>query len=87
MSNASPKTTMRFFFAIPTGDTAVADSEGVELTSSEEAQHEAVLAAREMMAERLRRGQSLGGHRRFVIRDGRGSVISGLQFCDAIPMA
>ncbi|WP_374754504.1 hypothetical protein [Aureimonas sp. AU4] len=60
---------------------------GGELTSSEEAQHEAVLAAREMMAERLRRGQPLGGHCRFVIRDGRGSVISDLQFCDAIPIA
>lgn len=51
---------MRFFFDVQTGDTVVADAEGIKFTSSAEAHHQAVLAAREMMAERLPWGATVG---------------------------
>ena len=69
----------KFYFHIRHGDVVKQDPEGSELASIEEARQEAVLAARELLAERLLRGQPVNDDV-FEIADEGGIVVDTVAF-------
>jgi hypothetical protein len=73
----------RYFFNIVDDDRTIVDSQGVELADLDEVRQEAVTSARELMSERVLRGQTPNG-RRFVVTDEAGMVIAQIPFKDAM---
>lgn len=76
---------MRYYFHIRQGGELIEDQDGDDLVSLEEARSEALLSARHVMAERLRRGFPLGTDR-FEIHDANGNLLSIVTFEEAIPI-
>jgi hypothetical protein len=72
----------RYFFHIWDGAEFIEDPEGVELPGVSEARAEAVEAAREMIAEKIRRGQVPDGQAFHITRDD-GEVVAKVKFRDA----
>ena len=72
----------RFFFHLKDGCT-VRDEDGMSFDTVEEARREAVRAAREIMADEVRRG-SLTLIDRIEIADEGGNPVTAVTFADAI---
>jgi hypothetical protein len=73
----------RFFFHIRDNEDLVEDLEGVEMASVQTARDEAVKAAREMLAERLLRGETVDGQT-FEICDEMGTKLFSVPFKSVI---
>jgi hypothetical protein len=73
----------KYFFHIRSHDSFVEDFEGIELAGENEAIEEARDAAREMLAERVRKGDVVDGHQ-FEVRDERGTKVFDLPFRDML---
>ena len=73
----------RYFFHIKSDDDFVEDPEGVELTGDVEARQEAIDAAREILAERVLKGDVIDGHV-FEVCDAKGTKLFSLPFRDVL---
>jgi len=73
----------RYFFHIKSEDTFVEDLEGVELSGEKEAHAEATDAAREILSERVRKGEVIDGHE-FDVHNERGTKLFSLPFRDVL---
>ena len=69
----------RYFFHIVGDGGLVEDLEGVELSGEKEARDEAISAAREIIAESVRKGELIDGHR-FEVFDENGTKLFSLPF-------
>jgi hypothetical protein len=69
----------RYFLHIRDGDRYIADDEGSDLPDLDAARAEAVLGAREIMAEKLRAGEVLNGET-IEITDAEGVVLEVVTF-------
>ena len=72
----------RFFFRVRDGDGLSEDPEGSELPNLDAARAEALAAARQLVADRLRRGDLSGGQA-FEICDDAGRLLATVSFGDA----
>jgi hypothetical protein len=75
----------RFYLHIDGTTSSTEDEEGYELSDFAAAREEAVWAARELMAARLRDGKALGLSGSIRITDQCGSTLGIVQFRDALP--
>jgi hypothetical protein len=73
----------RFYFHIVSEMDFLEDAEGVELVGEAEARDEAIDAAREILAERVRKGDVIDGHV-FDVRDDTGTKVFTLPFRDVL---
>lgn len=73
----------RYYFDIKSNEDFVEDPEGVELKGDGEAREEAIDAAREILAERVRKGEVIDGHV-FDVRDDDGTKVFTLPFRDVL---
>lgn len=73
----------RYFFHIRDGDVLIEDPDGSDFVSVEEARAEAILSARDLLAERLRSGGVLDGQT-IEITDLNGTVVAIVPLRDAI---
>lgn len=73
----------RYFFHIKSDDDFVEDPEGVDLTGDVEARQEAIDAAREILAERVLKGEIIDGHL-FEVCDPNGTKVFSLPFRDVL---
>lgn len=73
----------RYYFNVRTGSTLKQDIEGSELSCLDEAHTEAVMAAREILADRLVHGSSLGEDI-FLITEENGDILEELPFRSVI---
>lgn len=69
----------RYYFHIRDGDALIEDFEGVELTSIAIAKEEAEQAAREILAEKVKKGEVIDGQR-FEINDSWGNQMLTVPF-------
>ena len=74
----------QFFMHLRHGNEFVEDLEGADYDGLEQACQDAICAAREIMADRLRQGRPLDGDR-FEIADETGQTLAVIHFHDAIP--
>jgi hypothetical protein len=74
----------RFYFHIRDGEGLVPDEEGMDLLDLEAAKNEAVISAREIMANNLRSGRPLNGQW-FEIVNEAGDIVATVKFKDVIP--
>ena len=72
----------RYFFHIRKNGILEEDPEGAELPTLDAARNEAILAAREILAERVLQGQALDGDC-FVISQEDGTVLVEVSFKSA----
>lgn len=72
----------RYYFHLHNG-TDTYDEEGQDLPGLEEARHEAVLAARGIMIEEIRRGELTLSHW-IEVRDAGGTQLLALRFDEAL---
>lgn len=75
----------RFYFHVRKGSDFEEDSDGAELPSAEAARGEALLAAREILAERLLRGEVIDGDV-FEITTEDGDVVGTVPFKSVIKL-
>lgn len=75
----------RFFFHIRNHHEFVRDREGVEMTSARAALHEAEDAAREILAEKVRKGEVIDGNE-FEVHDELGTRLFTLPFRDVLKL-
>ena len=73
----------RFYMNIRHGDELLADDEGQEFSSLDEARAEAVMSARELMAEKVASGKK-PANSRFEITDASGRLVLTMPFWEAI---
>jgi hypothetical protein len=73
----------RFYFHIISDMDFIEDAEGVELVGEAEAREEAIDAAREILAEIVRKGDVIDGQV-FDVRDATGTKVFILPFRDVI---
>lgn len=73
----------KFFFHTRNGNDYTEDQEGTDLPDLDSARHEAILAAREMMAEMLIEGKIVNG-KVFEIADERGTIVAVVPFKSAM---
>lgn len=73
----------RYFFHIRDGADFVEDLEGVELSDMASVHREAIEAAREILADRIRTGKAIDGQE-FLIFDEDGKQISIIPFTAAL---
>jgi hypothetical protein len=69
----------KFFFNVRDGDRIIEDHEGIDMPAAEDAEAEALHAARELLAEQLKFGSKLDT-RAFEIVNDRGEKIFSLPF-------
>ncbi len=74
----------RFYFHLQTGDQIVPDDEGTELPDLSAAEHEAILAARELLAEAIKRSRP-EVPQAFVIADEEGRALAIVPFTAVLP--
>jgi hypothetical protein len=74
----------RFFLNLRSGAKYLPDTEGQEYNSLEVAKSEAVLAAREMLAELLKHGDGVLESQVIEITDSLGKILATVPFRDAI---
>jgi hypothetical protein len=77
------QTMPKYFFHIRRNDVFEEDLEGIDLASPERARDEAVAAAREIVAERIRRGDPVDGAT-FEIMTEEGSLVATVPFRSAV---
>ena len=73
----------RYFFNIRDGKTLIEDPDGTDLPNLDAARVEALAAARDILAERLRADQIVDGQR-FEIMDEHGTLLDVVKFRDAM---
>ena len=73
----------RFYFNIRDGDALIEDPDGSDLRDLDVARAEALAAAREILANRLRSNQILDGQR-IEITDATGEVLATVSLKDVI---
>ena len=73
----------RFYFHIRSGDFLMKDPEGSEVGSAEQAREEAVLAAREILAQRVLKGEPLVGDA-FEIAAEDGHIVHVVPFTSVL---
>lgn len=73
----------RYYFHIKSDVDFVEDPEGIELAGDAEAREEAIDAAREMLAERVRRGEVVDGYV-IDVHDAAGTKVFTLSFRDVL---
>lgn len=73
----------RFFFHIRNHEEFVRDEEGVEMSNARAALIEAEDAAREILAEKVRRGEVIDGNE-FEVHDELGTRLFTLPFRDVL---
>lgn len=76
----------KYFFHKRDGSELVEDEEGTDLPNLEAARNEAILAAREMMAEMVLEGKVVDGQQ-FEINSEEGSIVDIVTFKSAIKLA
>jgi hypothetical protein len=74
----------RFYFHLRAGDELTPDDEGIELPDFSAAQREAVLAAREILAEAIKNGKSEVAEA-FVIADEAGRELDTVPLAAVLP--
>jgi hypothetical protein len=74
----------RFYFHLQAGDEIVQDDEGTDLPDLSAAQREALLGARELLAEAIRNGKPEVPEA-FVIADEEGRALSIVPFAAVLP--
>jgi hypothetical protein len=74
----------RFYFHLQAGDEIVQDDEGTDLPDLSAAQREALLGARELLAEAIRSGKPETPEA-FVIADEEGRALSIVPFAAVLP--
>jgi hypothetical protein len=74
----------RFYFHLQAGDEIVQDDEGTDLPDLSAAQREALLGARELLAEAIRNGKPETPEA-FVIADEEGRALSIVPFAAVLP--
>ena len=75
---------VRFYFHLQTGDQIAPDDEGNELPDLSAAEHEAILAARELVAAAIKSG-SPEVPEAFVIADEEGRALAIVPFTTVLP--
>lgn len=75
----------RFFFHIRNHHEFLRDREGVEMTSARAALYEAEDAAREILAEKVRKGEVIDGNE-FEVHDELGTRLFTLPFRDVLKL-
>lgn len=73
----------RFFFHIRDDESFEIDLDGLDYPNVEKAVHDAQIAAREMIAEKVIRGERID-HQRFEIADENGMVVAIVPFRAAL---
>ena len=73
----------RYFFHVHEADGVVEDSEGIDFPDAAAARTEAILAARGIMAEHIRKGEDVSGWS-FEIADGSDWPIMSVPFSEAV---
>jgi hypothetical protein len=73
----------RFFFHARDDDQRFEDPEGTDLPDLDDARAEAVVAARQVAAERMKRGETLDGQS-FEICDEAGRTLATVPLADAV---
>jgi len=73
----------RYYFHIRRHEDVIEDREGVELPSDREAMDEAIKAAREMLSERILKGETVDGDE-FDVRDETGTELFSIRFRDVL---
>ncbi|WP_432653307.1 DUF6894 family protein [Rhizobium laguerreae] len=73
----------KYFFHVRRRGTFEEDSEGIDLPSPEQACEEAIAAAREIVAERIRMGQPANGDK-FEITTEDGTLVTTVSFQSAV---
>jgi len=76
-------TVTRYFFNVRSENTYISDAEGQEHADLGAAKEEAKIAAREMLAEAVKRGHHID-NRRFEITDASGTVCATVAFRDVL---
>jgi hypothetical protein len=76
----------RFYFHIKHGPDLIRDEEGVDLESTALARAQALMSARELLADAIRAGRELGADA-FVIADQEGNQLTFVPFSEALPNA
>jgi hypothetical protein len=76
-------TVTRYFFNVRSENTYIRDAEGQEHADLGAAKQEAKIAAREMLAETVKRGHLID-NRRFEITDDSGTVCATVPFRDVL---
>jgi hypothetical protein len=74
----------RFYFHLQAADQIVPDDEGAELPDLSAAEHEAILAARELLAEAIKSGRPEAPEA-FVIADEEGRALALVPFTEVLP--
>jgi hypothetical protein len=74
----------RFYFHLQAGDQIVPDNEGTELPDLSAAEHEAILAARELLAGAISSGEPEVPEA-FVIADEEGRALALVPFTAVLP--
>lgn len=75
---------MRYYLHMRRGEELIEDPDGEEFADLGAAREAAIWSARELMADRLRRGRRMDGQT-FEIHDETGSLVATVPFKDAIP--
>ncbi|MGA7808384.1 DUF6894 family protein [Bradyrhizobium sp.] len=73
----------RFYFHIRTGDGLIVDQVGTDLQDAGAAKQEALLAARDIVADAIRSGHDIP--EAFVIADGAGRELETVPFAAVLP--
>ena len=73
----------RYFFNVRSENTYISDAEGEEHADLDAATEEAKIAAREILAETVKRGHTIDS-RRFEITDASGTVCATVTFRDML---
>jgi hypothetical protein len=74
----------RFYFHLRANDQIVPDDEGADLPDLSAAEHEAILAARELLAETIKSGRPEVPEA-FVIADEEGRALAMVPFTAVLP--
>jgi hypothetical protein len=74
----------RFYFHLQAGDQIVPDDEGIDLPDLSAAQREAILAARELLAEAIKSGKQEVPEA-FVIADEEGRALALVPLAAVLP--
>jgi hypothetical protein len=73
----------RYYFHTREGDDYEEDKEGIDLPSIDAVRKEAILAAREMVAELVLQGSVIDG-KRFEVTDEGGNLVAEIPFLSVI---
>ena len=74
----------RFYFHLKAGDELIPDEDGIELPSIDEAKREAILGARELLADAIKNGKPKVPEA-FVIADEAGRTLDVVPLFELLP--